>query len=242
MPFEQTTEDNKCQLTKKQHFHMQAILKQFSVDGKITVKSKLDDSVTSTDSGDQCFIGRRSWSEEAETKISHPIEKQFIAQLRRIENSESICDHNAISRYHLLWCLRYHYAKNEAEDYDLYYNLPVATFNKETEEIIESRGKVPIRSGGKIAGRFKATHDIKQLLGDNTHVYKDYKWQVVKSIGRNFISADCYGETLVMAISPKFFIIGGKQIENYLEVTDEEVIEINDKSKEIAKEFYFGDE
>ncbi|MNE73313.1 hypothetical protein D3C80_1693170 [compost metagenome] len=82
---------------------------------------------------------------------------------------------------------------------------------------------MPVRSGGKIAGRFKATIDIKKLLISNQHVYKKYKWQVVRSSVRKFISADCYGETLMMAVTPKIFLIGGENINEavYLATNDE---------------------
>lgn len=241
MPFEQTSENNPYNITKRQHYHMQAILKKFIENGKMQVTSKSDNQSRFTDSMDQCFMGRRAWSEECETHISHPIETKFLAQVKRIENSESICDHRAISEYHLLWYLRYHFSQNEVEDYDLYQNFPCGSLNREAEELVESWGKIPVRAGGKIAGRFKATIDVKELLCSNEHVYKGYKWQVVRSTGRNFISADCYGETLVMAVTPKIFLIGGKNLnEAVCLATDDEVKELNAKSIECANEFYIG--
>ena len=241
MSFEQTSENNPYKITKRQHYHMQAILKKFAVSDQIQITSKSDKQSRFTDSMDQCFMGRRAWSEECETHISHPIERRFLAQVRRIENSESICDHKAISEYHLLWYLRYHFSKNEVEDYDLYKNLPCGSLDREAEELVESWGKVPVRAEGTIAGRFKATIDIKELLSSNEHVYKGYKWQVVRAGAANFISADCYGETLIMAVTPKIFLIGGKELkEAVCLATEDEVKELNEKTMECAREFYFG--
>lgn len=241
MTFEQTSENNPYNITKRQHYHMQAIIKKFAVNDQVQIMSKSDKQAHFSDSMDQCFMGRRSWSEECETHISHPIERKFLAQVRRIENSENICDHKAISEYHLLWYLRYHFSKNEVEDYDLYKNFPCESLDQEAEELVESWGKVPVRAGGKIAGRFKATIDIKELLSSNEHVYKGFKWQVIKSSGQNFISADCYGETLIMAVTPKIFLIGGKNIKELVcQATDDEVKELNEKSIECARNFYFG--
>lgn len=241
MSFEQTSENNPYNIMKRQHYHMQAILKKFAVSDQIQITSKSDKQSRFTDSMDQCFMGRRTWSEECETHISHPIERRFLAQVRRIENSESICDHKAISEYHLLWYLRYHFSKNEVEDYDLYKNLQCGSLGREVEELVESWGKAPVRSGGKIAGRFKATIDIKELLSSNEHVYKKYKWQVVRSSVTNFISADCYGEKLTMAVTPKIFLIGGENInEAIFLATNDEVKELNEKTIKCAREFYFG--
>lgn len=239
MPFEQTSENNPHNITKRQHYHMQAILKKFSMGGEIQIISKLDRQTRSTDTMDQCFMGRRAWSEECETYISHPIETKFLAQVRRIENSESICDHKAISEYHLLWYLRYHFSKNEVEDYDLYRNFPCGSLGKEAEELVESKGKVPVREGGTIASRFKVTINIKELFSRNEHAYNGYKWQVVKSTGISFVSADCYGESLFMAVTPKIFLIGAKNLkEPICLATPDEVRELNEKSIECAKEFY----
>lgn len=241
MPFEQTSENNPYEITKRQHYHMQAIIKKFAANDKIQVISKLDNQSRFTDCMDQCFMGRRTWSEECETHISHPIEKKFLAQIKRIENSESICDHKVISDYHLLWDLRYYFSKNEVEDYNLYKNIPCGSLDQEAEELVESWGKVPVRAGGEIASRFKATIYIKELLNRNKHIYKGYKWQIIKSTGFNFISADCYGETLIMAVTPKIFLIGARNLkEAVCLATDEEVKKLNEKSIECARELYFG--
>ncbi|WP_156015535.1 hypothetical protein [Thioalkalivibrio sp. ARh3] len=241
MSFEQTSENNPYNITKRQHYHMQAIIKKFAVSDQIKITSKSDKKTRFTNPSDQCFMGRRTWSEECETHLSHPIEKKFLAQVRRIENSQSICDHKAISEYHLLWCLRYHFSKNEVEDFDLYKDFPCGSLDQETEELLESWGKVPVRAGGKIAGRFKATLDITELLSRNEHAYKGFKWQVVNSSGANFISADCYGEKLIMAVTPKIFLIGGEDIKEKVRLaTDDEAKELNETTIECSREFYFG--
>ncbi|WP_049722423.1 hypothetical protein [Gilvimarinus polysaccharolyticus] len=240
MAFEQTTPNNPYNITKRQHFHMQAILRKFSINNQIKITLRSGGESRLSDASDHCFIGRRAWSEECESNNCHPIERKFLAQVRRVENSECICDHKAISEYHFLWYLRYHFSQNEVEDYSLYDNFPCGSFDKAVEELIESEGRAPVRSGGKIAGRFKATLNIKQLLEENDSLYEGYKWQVVKSTGNNFISSDCYGEKLMMAITPKIILIGSKNIkEPVCMVSDEEVRELNEKTMEFSSEFYF---
>lgn len=220
---------------------MQAILEKFSESNQILITSKIDNSTRKSDENDQCFRGRRAWSEECETLICGPIERRYFAQIRRIEVLEPICDHEAISKYHLLWHLRYYFAKNVAPDYDLYKKVPFGTFDKKTEEYIESLGKVPVRAGGKIAGRYHATIKIKELLKTNESNYKGFKWQVVQNTSLKFLSADCYGDALVMAASPRFLLIGGKNHKKTVcKATADETIELNKQTKELAQEFYFG--
>jgi hypothetical protein len=239
MPFEPTTKGNPYRLTKKQHFHMQAILKKFCFNRKLKVIDK-NGGVSVCKSDSPCFMGNRAWSQEMETTISNPIERKFLFQVSRIENGEGISDHLAISDYHLLWCLRWHYSINDPEDYDLYKDFPCGSLDKEVEELLESWGKVPVRSGGKIAGRFKATLDIKQLLDENKHEYDGFKWQIVESQGKPFISADCYGDLMVMAISTKYYLIAGKELnEMHCFVTDDEVDELNLQSMNASHNFYF---
>lgn len=241
MPFEKTTKGNPYGLTKEQHFHMKAIIKKFCINGKLKVIYKNGD-IRLCKSDNKCFMGNRAWSQEMETTISHPIERSFLSQVRKIENGESISNHAAISDYHLLWCLRWHYSIMEAEDYDLYKNFPCRSLDKEFEELLESKGKVPVRSGGQIAGRFKATLDIKALLEleDNKKIYDGIEWQIVESKRKSFISADCYGDLMAMTVSPKYRLIAGKELnDKHCFVTDEEVDELNLESMNASHNFYF---
>jgi len=241
MPFEQTTKGNPYRLTKKQHFHMEAIIKKFCINGKLKVIYK-NGNFLFCKPDNKRFIGNRVWSQELEVNISHPIERNFLSQVINIENGEGISNHASISNYHLLWCLRWHYSIMETEDYDLYNNFPCRSLDKEFEELLESKGKVPVRSGGKIAGRFKATLDIKALLEleDNKKIYDGLEWQIVESKGKRFISADCYGDLMVMTISPKYCLIAGKELnEMHCFVTDDEVDKLNLQSMNASHDFYF---
>ncbi|WP_197188102.1 hypothetical protein [Pseudoalteromonas sp. NGC95] len=240
MSFEPTSYNNDYRLTKNQHFHMKAILKRFSLNNMLQVSFKGAETKSIGVKG-SCFLGNRAWSQECETLVSHPIENKFLREVDRIESGESISDHKAISDYHLLWYLRWHYSINQAEDSELFNNFPCGTLDKNTEELIESLGKVPVRTGGKIAGRFTATLDIKQLLIDNKDVYSGYQWQILESNDKKFISADCYAKSMGMAISPKYYLMaikGGE--EEHRVINNVEVNDLNRSSIEIAQNFYFG--
>ncbi|ABG39203.1 hypothetical protein Patl_0675 [Paraglaciecola sp. T6c] len=240
MSFEPTSDNNYYMLTKKQHFHLKAILKRFTSNNLLQVNFKGAETKSFGVKG-KCFLGNRAWSQECESLVSHPIEEKFLTEVKRIESGNSISDHEAISHYHLLWYLRWQYSINEAEDSQLFNNVPCVTLDKNTEELIESLGKVPVRSGGKIAGRFTATQEIKKLLTDNKDLYSGYQWQVLESNGEKFISADCNGNSMGMAISPKYYLRAVKNIEEeHRVINNAEVHEINRKSIEIAQNFYFG--
>jgi hypothetical protein len=55
------------------------------------------------------------------------------------------------------------------------------------------------------------------------------------------MSADCYGEKLMMTVTPKIFLIGDLNINEavYL-ATSYEVKELNRKTIKCARVFYFG--
>lgn len=243
MAFEETIEGNPHEITKKQHYHLDAIIKKFAGSNGITRTLKDCGTTERVSSKNKCFLGMRAWSQEGETSVSHPIENSFLNQVKIAEEMKAIESHKSISDYHLLWFLRYEYAKNQIDDFQLYEGVTFGEMDKDLKELIESQGKVPVHGDGKISGRFKATIDIKNLLKENEKAYLGVKWQVLVSNDHKFLSADCYKETLYFPISPKIALKGIKgESFNPVEIIPKEYAEdLNKQSINKAIEFYFGE-
>lgn len=242
LAFEETSSGNPHGITKKQHYHLNAIIKKFAGSNGIIRTLKNCGTTERVSSENKCFLGMRAWSQEGETAVSHPIENSFLDEVKIAEQMKGIKNHKSISNYHLLWLLRFHYAKNETDDYQLYSGVSFGSMDKTFEELIESHGKVPVQRDGKIAGRFKKTLDIKDLLQENEKAYTGVKWQVLVSNDLKLISADCYKESLYFPISPQIALKGIKD-EPFTPieiVSKEDAQKLNDHSINKAVDFYFG--
>lgn len=246
MSYEPTSATNPHRLTIKQHFHMSAILKKFYGSQGIKVTQKADGATSFHEADDDIFLGRRAWSQEAEVDFSHPIETKFYREVKRIEDQELIVKHDAISQYHLLWTLRYHFARNPVPEQAIFTkgiggNLPV-----DAEEWLEAHRKVPIRQDGNIAGRFIASVHIRQDLSHpgNQSNYDGIVWNLMRSDSTDLISADCYGDCLLMVISPRYALIGSYTPRELNALTSAEAEQLNEESARRAKQFTFsrGDE
>ncbi|HEK3717310.1 TPA: hypothetical protein ACKRQV_000036 [Pseudomonas aeruginosa] len=243
MTYEKTTELNPYRLTIKQHFHLKAVLKNFEREEGIKVTQIADGAVSYHDADDEIFLGLRSWSQEAEADISHPIEERFFRGVERVvRKGLEIVNHEAISRYHLLWTLRHDYAKNPIQEQAIFPAGLGDSLPQDVEEWAESQRKVPIRQGGMIAGRFIATKHLEQDLvhPDNTTPYQGIFWNVLHSDGKDLISADCYGGSLLMVLSPRYALKGERQPQKISLLSAEEAEQLNEESARRAHVFTIG--
>lgn len=221
---------------------MRFILKKFAVNNKITVTFK-DSHSEHLGVNANCFIAQRAWSQEFETTISHPIEEAFKDQVNKVLAGKEITDHKAIFDYKMLWAIRHHYANKKIEDKNIYHSEHFGGFSKETEELIESLGKVPIRAGGVLTARFLATHEMKELLELNRKKYDGWKWIALYSPNKKFISADDYKDRNCIPISPTHMLITpiDQKVESQtIDACD--TAKYNNESKLLASNFWFGDE
>lgn len=230
------------QLTKRQHFHMEALLKRFvNSSQKVRVVRKQFGTTSFLGVRNKIFIGNRSWSQETEKVISWPIETAFLAEVTRVEAGEIIKSHEAVSRYHLLWTLRHHFATNPNEDRQLFPGMKCG-MSEELEEWGDAHYKMPVRNGGIIAGRFATTLDMKELLAspDNVALYEGVFWRVIRSETDRFISPDQYRHKLLIVINPYTLLQGGYQEEPPHIASPEEVVIYNEVAEKEAVSFTFG--
>lgn len=83
--------------------------------------------------------------------------------------------------------------------------------------------------------------EIKEGLKLNSTHGDGYKWQIIESPNKEFLSADCYGENLLMAISPQFVLRASKSLDElHRYASDDDVFKINSESMRLSKEFYFS--
>lgn len=242
MAFEPTSPENKHQLTKKQHFHMRAILQRFTNSAnRVEVTEKSSGAVSYLGVNNQKFMGKRAWSQEVEAGISGPIETEFLREVDRVESGGAIENHGAISDYHLLWTLRHHFALNPLDEAEVIPGMQLH-MDVELEELVEAMHKLPVRDGGKIAGRFATTLAIKELLADPNNVanYDGIYWNVIRSGDKKFISADQYSSQLLLVVNPFLLLQGCREVKSSHTASSEEVEIYNQASIKQAQHFTFG--
>lgn len=209
MTYEPTSQGNEFELTTKQHFHMEAVLRNFlGPDNKVAVTDKKTGETERFGVANQRFLAKRAWSQEIEKHISWPIETPFIAEAKRVEAGGIVEDHEAVSAYHLLWVLRHWYALNPSPARELIPGM-AGEMDKRLEEFTESLGKMPL-SGGSAKSRFATALDIKERLNDPSNLanYTGISWQVLRSEGSRFISADSYPTRLLVPLGPHTLLKG----------------------------------
>lgn len=230
------------QFTIKQHFHMRALLERFTnSSNKVRVVRKPLGTTSFLGVRNKIFIGDRCWSEEIEKGISWPIENAFLNEVVRVESGQLVNDHSAISKYHLLWSLRHHYATNPNGEREIMSGLN-CYMSEELELWADENYKIPMKNGGIISGRFATTLDIKELMecANNSANYEGIFWNVIRSEGTRFISADQYRSQLLMVINPYIVLQGEYEEKPPFLAGPEVVAEYNDIAEKAALKFTFG--
>lgn len=221
---------------------MRAILQRFTNSAnKVKVTVKPFGTISYLGVHNQKFMGKRAWSEEIEKGVSGPIEDAFLKEVSRVEAGENVENHGAISGYHLLWVLRYHYALNPLDETEVFPGMK-GYMDIELEEAGEAMHKLPIRDGGKIAGRFATTLAIKELLTapENVANYVGIKWNVIRSECEKFILADHYNSQLLLVVNPCLLLQGGHEEKPQYTASAEEVQKYNQISTDQALHFTIG--
>lgn len=166
MSFEPTLRKNPMQLTVDQHFHTaHAISLFYDSDGKVEVKDVFSNEVFKRHKRAKIFCTKRTWDQRAETGYIVFIEKSFHDEIDHI-GSFSDRNHEAISKYCLLWRLRHKYHFINPQDVVLN-EVSGSGLTKEEEEIIESKHGSFVREGGVVASRFSSGFQIQNSLNQD---------------------------------------------------------------------------
>lgn len=231
-------------IAKRQHFHMNYILKKFTTNEKLWVVDKKTGEERETDTFDNCFIAKDTWSNEIEEYLGNQdIEHKAQGQIRRVLKGDNICDQRALSEYDIFWKIR-HNVKS--------YILPPEQImegwgdgmHSEHDKIAEwcnINGKVYIRSNGTISGKDSLSQQIKNSIEDNVAQYSEGVWQVHYSPNGSFISADCYQQPII-PISPYYLLACTKRdsaIKGVITETECEVEKFNSEARKQCHSFWF---
>lgn len=230
--------DNR-ELTKRQHYHMRAILKNFSVGEDLSIFYK-DGSTGCLTYEDKAFYGHIAWSDETETRYGAAIEKTGLGQIRHILNTRGVSAHQDVSTYHIFWRLRHMYAVTPEPVTKIYEGFDFGTL-EEVKDWANRHGKIYVNGDGTIDGIFAATLRIQEGLDRYRKDYEGIFWSVGIAENGGLISADNYQRSLMFPLSPHILLCGKrKKNKKPWIMTDEEITQANQIAKDECHRFCFG--
>jgi hypothetical protein len=236
MAYEPTIKKNPRQLAIEQHFHTaHAISLFYDSDEKVEVMELSSGVIVKRHKRAKIFSTKRTWDQRAETGYMVPIENAFHKEIDDIK-SFSDRNHQAISKYCLLWRLRHDYHLSSPADVVLN-GVSGSGLTKEQEEILESKNASFVRDGGVVASRFASGLQIQISLDRDWHACSHFKWGLIEAQDGEFIVADGYGDFAFIPISPKLAFWAG---ESDQKISRQQLAEVNKESVSRAKEYYFA--
>jgi len=236
MPFEPTLKGNPMELTVNQHFHTaHAISKFYDSEDKVEVTIIKNKTTVKMSNRAKIFCTKRTWDQRAEKGYMSSIEKAFHEEIGNVKCFEKR-NHEALSKYCLLWRLRHKYHLEEIEDITLT-GVTGSGLTKDEEEILEKKHVSFVREGGSVPSRFTTGILIKMMFDRDWQTCCDFKWGLLEASDGEFIVADGYGDFPFIPISPNFAFRAGEKDQK---INREQLVVLNNISIKIAKEFYFA--
>ncbi|WP_156357140.1 hypothetical protein [Pseudomonas sp. NBRC 111144] len=226
-------------LTKRQHYHMRAILKNFSYGEDLGIYYK--DGRTGTLSyEDRAFYGYIAWSDETETRYGADIERRGLGQIRHVLANRNVSNHQHLSEYHIFWRLRHMFAVNPEPVTKIYDGFNFGTL-EEVKDWANRHGKIYINGDGTIDGMFAATLRIQDGLARYRQEYEGVYWTVGIAENSDLISADCFARSLIFPISSNIVLCGKrKRNKQPWLLTSDDVQAVNARAMEECHSFCFG--
>lgn len=236
MPYEPPDRGNPNQLTIDQHFHTAHIISMFyDAEGKVEVMDISTGEILRRHKRAKIFSTKRSWDQRAERGYMMPIEQAFHQEVDNIKRY-SDRNHEAISRYCLLWLLRHRCHLNEQSDAVLK-GITGSGLNKLQEENLEARGAVFVRDGGIVPSRFLAGTQIQVSMDRHWHTCSHFKWGILEAVDGEFLVADGYDGLPLIPISPKLAFYAGVEDQK---IDRQTLVMINRETISRANDFYFA--
>ena len=235
---------NKYQLTKKQHFHQNYIIKGFINDDK-QVEVMFSNGLKECHKTDsKIFLADWLWDHGTESmNLSHRIEtpmNHVVGNALYGNCNINSRDHLTITRYLCLWRARFNVARTpfKSQNQESY---PYTTVSKDTAERMEKMG-VPSSVDEVSHNRNQNGAIVKAIYLRELENFrnKDHlKWVLLKSGATDFLSSDCYFGMCIVPISPSLVFVLSTE-KNDRELSMEEAKLVNQCSFNERQNFVFG--
>lgn len=236
MEYERPRKKNPLEITIEQHFHTaHSISKFYDHTENVEVYEKSTSSTFPRKKRAKIFCTKRNWDERAERGYMVDIEHDFHEQIDNL-GVWSERNHEAISKYFILWRLRHQFHLNRLPNAKLN-GIPGDNLTKEQQEVLEIRRTGFVNADGEVPARQVTGLQIKIAIDRQMLELQETKWGLLQAKKGFFLCADSYHDLCFIPVSPKFAFAAN--VPDRL-LSYPEVAAINKQSVESAKEFYFA--
>ena len=199
---------NPERLTIRQHVVSVAHLQRWSVDGVVEA-SRRPFTRSWCDRPENMLWARRRWSQKTElVRFKRAVEDPFHQELDHLDTQESVQDHEAVTRYFVLWWFRSRYIDTKEPNTRL--RAPgledLVGPTRAEQDCIEANGAVFIRDGGLVPGRFSVGIDWMGFLDVNQRQIAATRWLCFRLDGDLVLGDTPYAE--VIPIGPNRVLVG----------------------------------
>lgn len=236
MEYERPRKKNPLGITIEQHFHTAySISKFYDHTENVEVYEKSTSTTFARHKRAKIFCTKRNWDERAEHGYMVDIEHGFHEQIDNL-GVWSERNHEAISKYFILWRLRHQFHLNRLPNAKLN-GIPGSDLTKEQQEILEVKHVGFVNADAEVPARQVTGMQIQIGIDRQMLELKDTKWGLLQANKGHFLCADSYHDLCLIPVSPKFAFAA-----NFSDslLSYSEVAVINKQSVESAKEFYFA--
>lgn len=198
------------QITKRQHIFPRSGLLRFSERGRLQTLNVVTGKIQWLTPYAAPFVVTRGWDQRSESAIMSPIERSFGIIAKRILGGGAItldiAAHSVISDMYSLWRIRLHRAKNPLPPLPLGMRME-RSVSEDAMDQGEHYGIITPTFDGKIPGRMIAGPLLQLALDRQAKIMSGKRWGIVRSKEGEFVLPDCFGDFMVMPLSPNCCLI-----------------------------------
>jgi hypothetical protein len=199
---ERTQRGNPHRLTIAQHVFPAASIERFcGPDGRVYVHDLLRNKVRRAGPRDDIFCAKRAWDHGSETGFMRRIEDAFQDLADRVVDRQvstiGEADKRIVNEFFALWYMRSRGRTLAAQEYQAK-GVTGGGLSKNQEEILERRGVMFARAGGKFPSRYLNGHE----LSVRTYRYAQNelavtRWGIIEAQAGEFLVPDVPLHTVI---------------------------------------------
>jgi hypothetical protein len=208
-------------------------------DGAVSVKLCRNGKELRLPPRDEMFCAKRAWDQHAESGYMKEIEDGFQNLANQVTGSLRSIDtqaYSTVTRFFVLWCLRFQAKHNPIHDRILNGIVP-EVLTKDQQEILEKNWGGFIRSDQTMPGRrltgVQTLRDIDRLAAG----FQGRPWGIVRAEGGEFILPDTFAGLSVVPLTPMICLVCGHKDSV---IPHSGVSDFNRRAVQSAKEYFIA--
>ena len=181
------------------------------------------------------FTTTLTWNQNAELSYMRSIEENFHHEIDTIKNRQQR-NHNALTRYHMLWSLRFDFHLNPPEG-EMFPDQTSPSLSSEEQDKCDRLGIYYLREDDSYPSHDVAGIQIYGHLSFLMDQYKDLQWGLLEAAEGEFLVSDNYKNMAYIPIKPTLAFLANQPDQ---QISRQQVAQLNKISIDKANSFYFA--